>query len=477
MSKKKKTIIAAIAGVVAISLLVVGTLIYLNVVRNAEPTLEKIVEGKMTAYETDLMDSLASMKSNTDVSDYFVNWGKNKSIKVTQDMSGNVIYSFKATKGYKEKSPVVIICGFDYKRMELYQEPIVTCLTVAKNLRNHGKLDIVFSPEVSGERIGLDSLSDSYFSDKTQVFYLGRGNNGKISDVTSGRVFMELSTDLTYSEPKYEAAYEVSINNVPVNFSYAKTIVVNPIKTLGTVLANFKSHSMLFELAGISGGSGFNITPESATMQVVVDSSNEDKFERKMNGYIEKFMEKYGEDYPEITYTYKKIDRPRQVISDENMENIISLMYTANNGVYYKDDDGNVVALTGMGEISTDNGKFSMKVSAYSSDAAYLEELEDAYAVIAGLCSMDNRLENREEVYMGNEKSMSLTEEFQNAYYTYTDGKTLERETAIEYMPASVIKLKQEKGALTYCTVSIKTKSYYAGSFITYFEGTDEPIS
>ena len=134
---------------------------------------------------------------------------------------------------------------------------------------------------------------------------------------------------------------------------------INPIKQLGSVLANFKSTSLLFELASFRGGSAADQTPASASMTVVINSADEEKFIQKMDNALERFYDKYADQYPDASYTYEEVDLPKRVLVSEDAENIVSLLYTAFNGTYYKDDDGNVIALTNIGSISTKNQRLT----------------------------------------------------------------------------------------------------------------------
>ena len=65
-----------------------------------------------------------------------------------------------------------------------------------------------------------------------------------------------------------------------------------------------------------------------------------------MDKALDRFYDKYAEQYPEVSYTYEEVEPPKRVLATEDAENIVSLLYTAFNGTYYKDDDGNVIALT-----------------------------------------------------------------------------------------------------------------------------------
>ena len=59
--KNKKTVIAA-AAILVIIILAVGGFFLFGLNREEEPSLDDIIGDKLTAYETDLLDSLESME-------------------------------------------------------------------------------------------------------------------------------------------------------------------------------------------------------------------------------------------------------------------------------------------------------------------------------------------------------------------------------------------------------------------------------
>ena len=148
---RKKTVFLAI-GVILVIALAAGGIYLVRSNQNDEPTLEEIVSEKLSAYKTDIADSLSTLNSNDKVADYLVSWAANKDIKSERDWNNNVIYSIKASsKDYKENKPVIIACEYDAADMENYLEPMATALTVAKNAKYHGAFKVVFMPRENGE--------------------------------------------------------------------------------------------------------------------------------------------------------------------------------------------------------------------------------------------------------------------------------------------------------------------------------------
>ncbi len=467
---KRKTIYICIA-VVLVAALAAGGIFWERSNRDVEPTLEQIVTEKLGAYRTDLFDSLATLNSDDKVSDYLVTWAANKDIKASKDENNNVIFSLKASsKDYKGLEPVLIACEYDSANMESYVEPIATALTVAKNATEHGAFKIIFMPRTNGQMLGAESLSSDYITDDTKVFVLGASSSSKVATTTGGYKQFLITDKLKKCESTHDKAYKITIDNIP---SHEASYAMNPIKTLGSLLANFKSTSLLFELSSFSGGDSADTIPSKASVKIVINSADEEKFINRMDKAIAKYMDKYAGDFPEITYTYEEVKVPSKVFTKTETENIISLMYTAFNGIYYKDDDGNITAVTNIGKISTKSSKLSISVSAMSSSAELLDEISDAYKTIAGLCNVKSRTVKSYDVYSGGGKTSALLEEFEESFLSYTHDSEMVVEDAVEATPCSVFYEGNQGIAMLYCGVTEKTKEKFAGSLISFLASSN----
>ena len=205
-----------------------------------EPTLEEIVESKLNAYQTDLVDSMDSFKTNRDVAQYLLAWGKNKGISCSIDSHDNVTFTLKASDDtWKSRKPVVFLCEYNVKSLAVDPEPIAAALTIAKNTKQHGKVKLIFSPSDGIGSSGVSALSASSFTSRTEVFCLGKSAFSKISLETGGYLKFRLSDKLHYQSTSYDKAYRVRISGLPAEkISAYMGSGVNPIKQLGSVLAS-----------------------------------------------------------------------------------------------------------------------------------------------------------------------------------------------------------------------------------------------
>ena len=129
MNKKKKIIIIICIAIIIICACAAAVYYFFFQSDDNPPTLEETVNNRISAYETDLLDSFASMTNQAAVTRYLVNWAENKGIDVTTDDAGNVIYSIKASEGFESQPPSVVLCGYDYTSMESYKNSIASALT------------------------------------------------------------------------------------------------------------------------------------------------------------------------------------------------------------------------------------------------------------------------------------------------------------------------------------------------------------
>ena len=468
MKNKKKVLIIGIIAVVLITAVVCAG-IFIFGSDKEEPSLKQVLKEKLNAYETDLSDSTGSFKTNDDVADYLLNWAKNKEISATKDETGNVIFTIPATEEGEDVSPVAVICSFDANNMDSHTIEMASAMCISNNLRANGKITVVFMAEDGTDKYGAEGFDINHFTDDTQVLFLNDTNSYRVSTVTAGYRQYRFTDEIDYDKAKFSKAYKITISNCPsVPMGEGSAAIPNPIKTLGNLLANFKSTSLLHELAAFTGGSDASVTPASASITVLISDSDVEKFTKRMDTAIEKFNEKYAEKYPDIKYTYKEVSAPSNALSKDDTENVISLLYTAFNGVYYKDDDGNVVSFTNIGKIRTNDGKLTIHTAAMGTDNDNLIEISESYKTICGLCDMTYRRTSSKALYNGTKLTEDFLTAFETSYLEFTDDESLKVEASPVYSSCSVLHDKNDELQILFLGITEKTKHKLTGSMVTY---------
>ena len=86
------------------------------------------------------------------------------------------------------------------------------------------------------------------------------------------------------------------------------------------------------------------------------------------------------------------VELPSIVISKEDTENIVSLMYTMINGNFMRDEETDqVMAVSNIGTVSTLNGTFTLGINAKSLESEIMNDIHTTVSTICGLCDINYR--------------------------------------------------------------------------------------
>lgn len=176
--------------------------------------LPQRIEEKVSAYETDIMDSLGTLDNNDSIRTYLYNWAKSKDISVSYDYSNNVIMSIKSDKDHKDADPVVVQCSYDEKNMANCVQTMAVALYLAKNPENHGSLKVIFTAESGHDFAGIEGLSSEYFTNKTKVFCLSPTLSKIVSSNSGASAKYTFSHDVDRVSPKNSMAYKIRIKGL-----------------------------------------------------------------------------------------------------------------------------------------------------------------------------------------------------------------------------------------------------------------------
>lgn len=335
------------------------------------------------------------------ISDYLVNFAKNRNLEYYQDELNNVIIIKEAGKGY-ENAPAVIIQG----HMDMVCAKTPEC---TKDMKTEG-LDLDTDGEflfAKGTTLGGDdgiavayamALLDSdeayprieaVITVDEEIGLLGASHidlsmlKGKIMlniDSEAEGIFTAgcaggLRTDCNFditSEVVNKDAYKITVgglkgghSGVDINKNRA-----NANKVMGEVLASLKD----INIVSVKGGSADNVIPSLCTSVVKADSIN-----------VTEIEEKYREFEPNIKIDAEKIDCNDMAMDKKSTEKVISVLNEMPNGVQdmHTDIEGLVKTSLNMGIIESNDDNFNVTFSVRSSSDADKYALTDKVKEIA----------------------------------------------------------------------------------------------
>lgn len=464
---KKKRAIIIIVIVAAIIAAVASFFFFFKDDKVEEETLDVKIQTKTTAYRTDLEESADTLKSKDAIVSYLSNWAKAKNIDHKTDDAGNVIMSIPADSKYKDAEPTVIVCNYDSKNFINNIDTLASALYIAKNHEPTGKLTVIFTDNEGNGQAGIQKLSASYFSGKPSVFVLESGVKNMWATSSAAMHTYKFTGKLEYTEPQGSKAYKLTISGLPGGNPDSKiNSYPNPIKKLSDELAYFKTNAMIFELADMQGGSSPSLYPQSATMTLVLDDNYAEKFKTKMDKSIANYNEKRQKDYPDIKYSIEEVEMPSKVLTKNSLNSFVSSIYTLVDGVYARNKDDDVEALTNIGTISLGDDSYTVGACGNSLTSEYVQAIDLDYRTICGISGIDYEMTEEYPMWMTN-RTTDFHDKVMAAFKKYS-GKEMELKNTMEVTPASVIRSYNENANIIVVTFGKEKIERYTGTIITY---------
>lgn len=432
-----------------------------------EEDLSAKIEEKVGAYLTDLEDSKATLTSAKAVKDHLRSWAKSKGVACKTDSHDNVIMTVDAGEGYQDAPPTVVLCSYDPAQIDNCISPMALALYVVKNNESAGKLTVIFAKEENRDFSGVSGLNDKYFTDNANVFCLNGGGRNMWSFKTGGNSSYRFGNRLTYTVPQGEKAFKIKIDGLPGGIPDSTiSSYPNPIKEIGDLLAYFKTNTMIYELADVTGGQGSGLYPKSAEATVVIDEDDFEKFQTKMDKAIESFNEDYLENYPDVTYTYEEVSVPERVLDQDSLNEFVSILYTLIDGVYARDEDDNLLSITNIGSVRMEDDAYRISAVGCGLYDASLKDIDEEYMTICGLSDVSYDKTGGHSPW-----SAPADSEFAQAVSAaFTDycGKDMEYKDYVSAANTGYVQEKNKNCNIVNVTLNEEKIERYAGTIITF---------
>ena len=454
-------------SIIAIIALLSSTFL-LSGCKDEEITLSEKIETKITAYKTDLEDSADTLDTPEKVVKYLSNWASSKGITYINDGHANLIMEIETSEAYVSAPPTVVFCPYDALQIQNSIAPLSIGMYLAKNNENTGRLKVIFYNNTGNNFDGLRALSKEYITDNSNVFCLSSNSKNIWSMNTGASSSYEFKGKLEYTAPTKNKAYKVTIAGLPGGVPDEKVgSYPNPIKRLGNLLAQFKTNALIYELSDFSGGSAGGLYPESATMTVLIEADDFDKFQKRIDKDIEKFNDKILEDYPDATYTYEEVSIPEQVMTADSMNAFVSLNYALLNGSYYRDEvEEKLISFTNIGSILLDSNSYTICAIANSRTKESLAEIDNNYQLICGLSDVAYKKTGSSELWSENTETQ-FAEQICEAYHAYSD-KNMEFKDFVPVSSAPYARALNAKCNIVNLSVNEEKLEKYTGTLLTF---------
>lgn len=429
------------------------------------------VNNKISAYTTDLHDSVETLSTNANIAEYLSNWVKSKNLKYETDGSGNVIALIPASENNETVDPIVLICAYDAQKFKESVSSMVMGMYIAKNIESSGNITIIFSPSSSGSFEAIKSAA-KYIPENAKVFCVSNGSKSGVGFNSGYSSKFTFSNEIKYKEPQGKVAIKVSISGLDGGTPDSRiSSYPNPIKEFANILGTYKAKAKIFELASFNGGSNPYDYPKNAEMIIVVSADDEKYFTDSLTSFVESWSKNYSGVYPESTFTFEPTELPKSVFDNASLDNFINAAYTLLDGVYYKNADDSVISITNIGVLQTSENAYTISAAASSLDKEKLDDLNRDYGIISSLAGIKFTVSDERAGWGALENSDAVKSEFAEklsaAFYDYSESK-LSFKNCIQPTAASLIHELIPNADMINMVVSPERASEYTGGIVTY---------
>lgn len=419
---------------VIISLIMVSALLFTGC--STEINKLSVKDSADTSIEL-LTDALAKDNSFEAFVTAVSEWAKENDIQVSTSNNKYLVLSKDAAEAATSSESFNFHAGIDLSSEEATEGSIISAAAVMTSIyspNNHGAIKGIFTFIENGNPIGAESLNKDYLSCDNFIDITYSGEELLCNSISTSSD-MQAYKELDLTSPQYTAAYQITLKGKSGQSAYkSRGIYPNAIQTIGDLLASCQSSTILFELASFNGGDNTENLPAEATAVIVLHENDVESFTKKFDNSFKKVEEAYEEAEDEsavLEYTMEPVDLPSIVISKEDTENIVSIMYTMINGNYLRDEETDqVMAVSNIGAVSTADGIFTLSINAKSLEASIMDEIHTTVATICGLCDIQYREVSTTPSYINATDSLMAD--------TLSDTMNIELSSSLESKTASV---------------------------------------
>jgi hypothetical protein len=366
-----------------------------------EEASNKLERDVYSLYE-ELKPVYDKAKSEYDISTYLYKWAQENEFVARKLTGGNLVITKPASVADPTFPSTIIQCNITQTESKQASQRAAIALATIMNLKENGKVGILFTISKDGKftgatRLSVEDLDSDYF------IHLESGEKSAVNNGSAGTSEYEMALAYEMATPTTTNAYTLTINGLSENDS---GILTGPNPNAILMLSNFligcRASGMLVELADFDGGSEAGKYPGSATAVIMVNQNNEERLLARFTASQEKFQDKYQNDFPDATYTLTEGVPPATVINNDDAANILSLLYTTINGVYKtseEGDNGTTLAIANIGKVSTEANNTKINILARSVDPAVLNEMAESYNTMAYLSNATFRVLNQTSIW------------------------------------------------------------------------------
>lgn len=343
------------------------------------------------------------------ISNYIINFAKQRNLKYIYDKYNNVIVFKEASKGYENNASIILqshvdmICAktrnsthdFDTEPLELIEYDdyikannttlgadngigVAIALSILddNNLR-HPKLEVVFTTEEETTMNGAKYIDVSILKGKKMIC---------LDNMYEDELWIGCASSHEWTcslEPEYEIVKEDNYKLYTIDFyGFAgghSGIDIgkkrgNPILLMANLLQELSLQTKIY-IHSIVGGTRLNVIPTKCKCNIFIDEKDIDIVEKIILENKIKILKEFDTDnkikieFYENTEIYEK-----KGFNEKTTENLLQFLINYKNGVQKYDKNNNVILSSNFGVINSMRGNIELDFSMRSNEEIYVHD-------------------------------------------------------------------------------------------------------
>lgn len=296
------------------------------------------------------------------ISDYFLSFAQEHSLRSYRDEGGNVMLFKPASAGYEDHPPVILqshmdmVCQkVDGCTLDMEKEPlalthdgtyiyaegttlgaddgagVALCLTIlADKTVQHPALEVIFTNDEEIGLVGANALDASMLKGRNLINLDGAGDDKFVAGCAGGaRVSLQMPLE---SAPNTQPVLEITLENlhgghsgglIHLNFANAN-------KEMAKLLQRIAVQSDM-RIVSFGGGTAGNAIPRSCRAQIALASENAAQVKAMCEAFVAELKNTYNE--PDAVLTVQESTAASVAYTDESTKAILGLLNELPNGM------------------------------------------------------------------------------------------------------------------------------------------------
>ena len=358
------------------------------------------------------------------IQDFMMKFGQDLGLETIKDAVGNVIIRKPATKGMEDRMGIIMQGHLDMVPQknndtdhDFTKDPIdayidgdwVTARGTTLGADNgmgvaaamallastdieHGPLEGLFTSDEETGMTGAFGLQAGVLKGDI-LMNMDSEDEGELYVGCAGGIDATINFDIeNVAVPAGMIAYNLEVSglkgghsgvDIPLGRGNSNKLLFRFMK------AAAKHHGML--ISYIQGGSLRNAIPRESFSKVVIPEANKSDFEACVKKYEDIFIAELKTVEPDLSFKFKAIDMPKEVMSEKDMWRVINSIYGAPNGVIRMSNDieGVVETSTNLAIIQSRGNKLEVAALLRSSVETSKDDLAEMFVSIFELAGAD----------------------------------------------------------------------------------------